>query len=152
MELITNNTYNKKEAKEVIINIHGNEKNHITVILAITGKGNKLPPVLIFKGKNDKTNEKRYNRLDVVKQKRIYIFCQDNGWVNEFIFKKWIAEIYLDHQKRINKKCLLLLDKAPSHISPSIINYFQDKKIEYSFIPGKLTRFLQLLDIGLKTI
>ena len=79
MEIITNNIYNKKGEKEIIININGNEKNHITVILAITGKGNKLPPVLIFKGKIDKTNKKRYNLLDVVRQKRIYIFCQDNG-------------------------------------------------------------------------
>ena len=74
MEIITNNINNKKGEKEIIINTHGNEKNHITVILAITGKDNKLPPVLIFKGKIDKTNEKRYNTLDVVKQKRIYIF------------------------------------------------------------------------------
>ena len=42
-----------------------------------------------------------------------------------------------------------MLDKAPSHISSSIINYLQDKKIEFSFIPGKLTRFLQPLDIGI---
>lgn len=76
--MITNNTYNKREEKEIIINTHGNEKNHITVILAITGKDNKLPSVLIFKGIIDKTNEKRYNTLDIVKQKRIYIFCQDN--------------------------------------------------------------------------
>lgn len=42
-----------------------------------------------------------------------------------------------------------MLDKAHSHISSSIINYLQEKKIEFSFIPGKLTRFLQPLDIGI---
>ena len=89
LEIISNNTYNKKGEKEVIINTHENEKHHITVILTITGKGNKLPPVIIFKGKIDKSNEKRYNKLDVVKQNRVYIFCQENGWVNDYIFKKW---------------------------------------------------------------
>ena len=86
-------------------------------------------PVIIFKGKIDKTNEKRYNTLDVVKQKRLYIFCQENGWVNEYIFKKWISEIYLEHQKRINKKCLLLLDKAPSHNSSTIYIIYMIKKL-----------------------
>ena len=41
--------------------------NRITVILTITCKGNKLPPVIIFKAKIDKKNEKRYNALDVEK-------------------------------------------------------------------------------------
>ena len=86
LELISSNTYNKKGEKEVIINMHGNEKHHIIVILTITGKGNKLPLFINFKDKIDKTNEKRYNKLDVVKQKRV-IFCQENGWVNDYIFK-----------------------------------------------------------------
>ena len=30
-----------------------------------------------------------------------------------------------------------------------ILSYFKDKEVEYTFIPAKLTRFLQPLDIGI---
>lgn len=60
----------------------------MTLILAITGGGVKLAPVLVFKGKTDKSNEKRYNTLKAVKDKRIFIYFQENGWINDFLFKK----------------------------------------------------------------
>ena len=49
----------------------------------------------------------------------------------------------------MNKKCFLILDKAPSHITKNILFYFKDKEVEYTFVPAKLTRFLQPLDIGI---
>ena len=69
--MIADKTYEKKGAKNVIINTCGNDKNHVTVILPITSGGNNLPPILIFKGKQNKNNEKSYNKLDVVKNKNI---------------------------------------------------------------------------------
>lgn len=41
----------------------------------------------MFKGKPEKNNEKK-NSIDVVKNKRIFIFFQDNGWINDYIFMK----------------------------------------------------------------
>jgi hypothetical protein len=41
------------------------------------------------------------------------------------------------------------LDKAPSHITKKVLSYFKDKEVEYTFVPAKLTRFLQTLDIGI---
>ena len=57
-ELIPDKTYNLKGAKEVIIETKGQEKNHVTVILSITGGKEKLPPVIVFKGKQKKTMKK----------------------------------------------------------------------------------------------
>ena len=56
LEFFTDKTYNKKGAKEVIIKTNGNEKKHVTVILAVSSSGIKLPPVSIFKGMPDKNN------------------------------------------------------------------------------------------------
>jgi hypothetical protein len=53
------------------------------------------------------------------------------------------------HEQKLNKKCLLLLDKAPSHKTKNILSDFYKNKIEYTMIPAKLTRFLQPLDIGI---
>lgn len=44
----------------------------VTAILCITDDINKLPPLLKFKGKRGKTAEEK---LDIVKSKKIYIFC-----------------------------------------------------------------------------
>lgn len=57
LELVSDKTYDVKGAKNVIIKAGGNYKNHVTIILAVTGSRNKLPPILIFKGRQDKINE-----------------------------------------------------------------------------------------------
>jgi hypothetical protein len=58
--------------------------------------------IIVFKGKYDKNKERRYNTIEVVNDKRIYIFFQDGGWINDFIFKKWIDTIYLDYKNNYN--------------------------------------------------
>ena len=68
--------------------------------------------------------------------------------MNDEIFKKWLDRIYLQYELKLNKKCFLILDKA-SHITKKVLSYFKDKEVEYTFIPEKLTRFLQPLDIGI---
>ena len=81
-------------------------------------------PVINFKGKPDKNNEKCYNNLDVVKNRRILIFFQNNSLVNDAIFKKWLDIIYLEYEIKLNKKCLLILDKGPiSYNQKHIILY-----------------------------
>ena len=51
-------TIDVKGLKEIIINTDGNEDKKISALLSITVDGRKLPPFLIFKGKEDKTIEK----------------------------------------------------------------------------------------------
>ena len=55
------------------------KKSNVTCILAIGGGGKKLIPKLIFKGEPDKNIEQRYQQLDVVKNKKIKIYCQANA-------------------------------------------------------------------------
>jgi hypothetical protein len=50
LEMYSNKTIDVKGAKNVIVNTYGNEKKHVTCILAIAGGGKKLIPTLIFKG------------------------------------------------------------------------------------------------------
>ena len=102
----------KKRSKNVTTKKSGNDKNYATVILFIYNGGNKFPLVLIFKGKSNKNNENTYNKLGLVKNKRILIIFQENAWVNNAIFKKWIDSIYLEYEKILNKKCFLILDKS----------------------------------------
>ena len=86
--------------------------------------------------------------MDVVRNKKIFIFFQENAWVNDNIFQNWIDLVFIEHEKNLKNKCLLLLDKAPSHITNNILSYFKNNQIEYILIPARLMRFLQPLDIG----
>ena len=120
--------------KEVIIDTKGNKKKRISVLLTIVGDDSKLPAVLIFKGK---IIEKEINGNILKKE----IFCLVQVW--KYIFK---------FLKKINKKCLLILDKAPRHIDNDILEKFKLYKTHYVYIPGCLTRNLHPLDIKINKV
>ena len=72
---------------------------------------NKLPPMLILKGKTGK-KETELNNLDIVKDKKIYIKCQANSWCTAELFKYWIKKIFIPYQDNIVKnRCLLIFDR-----------------------------------------
>ena len=147
-EMITDRTYNKKGAKVVSIETKGNEKKLITCVLACSASGKKLTPSLIFKGGKEGNLELKYKNLECVKNKKIVVYFQSNAWCDEGIFKKWIKDVYiLYEEEQVKKKCILIMDKAPSHIYRS--RYLEKKNKNYVFIPGGLTRYLQPLDIGI---
>ena len=49
----------------------------ISAVLAIIASGKKLPPLIICKGKVGKRKEIQLNALDCVKNKTIYVKCQE---------------------------------------------------------------------------
>ena len=138
--------------KEVIIDTKGNEKKRISVLLTIVDDGSKLPAVLIFKGKNGKFIEKEINGNIHVLRKEIFALVQENSRCDSQIFSSWHENIPLNYEKKINKKCLLILDKALSHIDNDILEKFRLYKTHYVYIPGGLTRYLQPLDIGINKV
>lgn len=50
LDMVGNSTLDFQGAKEVLINTTGNEKQRITVALAVSSAGTKLKPMIIFKG------------------------------------------------------------------------------------------------------
>jgi hypothetical protein len=71
--------------------------------------------------------------LDVVRNKKIFIFFQENAWVNDNIFQNWIDLVFIEHAKNLKNKCLLLLDKAPSHITNNEISTTSRYWSKFSF-------------------
>ena len=103
-----------KRKKSVIIS--GREHYRISVILSITSKDIKLHPLIIVKGQPWKSIEKELNNMHFVKEK-IHVYCQNDGCCISFIFKELIKNIFIEYEKEIPDKCLLIIDKAISHIS-----------------------------------
>ena len=48
--MIPSRLLEKKGAKEVRVESTGVQKRHVTIVLACTGAGKMLPPMIIFKG------------------------------------------------------------------------------------------------------
>ena len=69
-----------------------------------------------------KTIEKSLNTLYYVKNKKIFVHCQREGWCTSEIFAYWINEIFLPYENEISEKCLLIMDNASSHISNTTLN------------------------------
>ena len=152
-EIYHNYTYDKKGKKSIIIDTNGGDKQHITVLLTTCGGGKKLPPLLVFKGIPNATVEKRYNQLECVRKKKLFIFCQNHAWCDDTIFKYWFEKIFLNYEKNIaKKKCFLLIDKAPSHKSENSLQLMKNNKTYYKFIFEGMTKYLQPNDIGLNKV
>ena len=62
--------------KNVKILTSGREKYRVSVILAVTGDGYKLSPLVIFKGEEGKSIEKNLRKLPFVNNDEMYIHCR----------------------------------------------------------------------------
>ena len=74
MDMTYNKTIEKKGAKNIEIITTGGEKIRISAILSISGDGKKLPPVLIFKAKPEGKLAKKLNAIEIVKQKKKFLY------------------------------------------------------------------------------
>ena len=60
----------------------------MTAILWIVTDDTKLPPMLIFKGKLDGIVEGRLYKNSLVKDKKVFSYCQPKAWNNMIVMKK----------------------------------------------------------------
>ena len=58
----------------------------VSVILAVVGNGFKLPPLLILKGEPGKTIENELRGLSYVRDKSMFIYCQNDGSCTSYFF------------------------------------------------------------------
>jgi len=125
-------TLDIKGKKEIKIQTSSYEKERLSVVLSWAANGERLPPLIIFKGILGKRIEKDLSKNELVKTKRLYAFCQQNAWCTCDICKIWIKEIYLKYQNKIKSKCLLFLNWAPSHKNEDIITFMYNNNVDTS--------------------
>eukprot|EP01022_Parablepharisma_sp_SALTPOND_P023585 TRINITY_DN50229_c0_g1_i6.p1 TRINITY_DN50229_c0_g1~~TRINITY_DN50229_c0_g1_i6.p1 ORF type:complete len:388 (+),score=27.35 TRINITY_DN50229_c0_g1_i6:542-1705(+) len=122
-----------------------------TLVLAITEEGNKLPPLIIFKGHFGKTVQKRLQLLDAVKAKRVYAICDNKAWNSSKAMQYWLDNIWNSHSRNMQNN-ILIMDDYSVHKTSSVNTRLNACKTFPLIIPGGLTRFLQPLDIGVNNL
>ena len=80
------------------------------------------------------------------------IYAQKDAWCTTFIFKEWLINVFKKYEKEIGAKCMLIMDKASSHISKESIKFLEENNIAYNLIPAGLTPILQPLDISINKV
>ena len=136
----------KTGSTECIVRTSGSEKKHITVVLSAAADGTMLPPMLIFKGKTDKTIKKlRIPEGFIVK-------TQEKSWMDEGLMEVWVEEIWLKYVREVSKQLgfdnsLLKFDAFSVHKTDDVQSKLVENKSDILMIPPGCTSKCQPMDV-----
>ena len=105
-----------------------------------------LPPMLIFKGKTDKTIKKlRIPEGFIVK-------TQEKSWMDEGLMEVWREEIWLKHVREVSKQLgfdnsLLTFDAFSAHKTDDVQSKLVENKSDILMIPPGCTYKCQPMDV-----
>ena len=131
-------TINEKGDNTIMIKTLGQEKQRITILLSVSDEGDKLAPLVVFKGKPNGKICKNLNNNLYVKQKYLFVRCNANGWCTKSIMNDYNYDIW---EPYINKhifdmgRGLLIFDNAPMYTGKDIENIFINKNKRLRYIP-----------------
>jgi len=141
LDMPPNYTLEKKDVKEVLLKTTGCEKLRLTVMLAATANGKKLPPLLILKRKILPKSE--------TFPKDVIVRTQEKGWMTKELMLEWL-KIARGRRPRafLNQPSILVLDAFKGHLTDSVKN--QLRKMNTGFvIPGGMTSVLQPMGVSI---
>jgi hypothetical protein len=144
-------TLEKKGAKTVHVRASTTDTKRATLAAAVTGSGELLPPMLIFKGKKDG----RIAKKDIKKYPvGSFYACQPKVWMDEEKMHEWINLVlipWIKTRRAINPHAvlLLLLDSYRVHMMGPVVQRIQSLGVEVQHIPGGCTYLCQPVDVGI---
>ncbi|XP_069938076.1 tigger transposable element-derived protein 1-like isoform X1 [Cherax quadricarinatus] len=130
---------------------HKPMKDRLTLMFCAYASGDfKVKPLLVYHSENPKV----FKKNNVMKSK-LCVFWRSNNkaWVTRDIFVEWFIEVFGPSvknyllEKKLDLKCLLVMDNAPSH-PPNLDDLILEEFgfITVKFLPPNTTPFLQPMD------
>lgn len=117
-------------------------KSSTSVMFAITGNGNLLPPYVVYKARHLYPGwteggypGSRYNRTP-------------NGWFDSETFEDWFLTTALPYLRNLEGPKVMIGDNLNSHLTVSVIQQCQNNNIRYVLLPPNSTHMLQPLDVA----
>ena len=131
-ENLYDTTISKIGEKRVTVSNFVKEKLRISGVLSVLANGSKLPPLLIFLGKNNGPKEEELKKNKYVLKGEIFVKCQPNAWTDHDIFMYWVNNIWFSPSiYKTVKQSLLILDRATIHFDSNLSNYFSSNNAKY---------------------
>ena len=141
LDIPPNYTLEKNGVKEVLLKTTGCERFRLTVMLAATADGRKLPPLLILKRKTLPKSE--------AFPKDVIVSAQEKGWMMELMLE-WLKIVWGRRPRTLlNQSSMLVLDAYKWHLIDSVKNPLRKMKTELVIIPGGMTSVLQPMDLSI---
>ena len=127
----------KKGVKEVLFKTADCEKLCLTVMLAATADGRKLPPLLILKRKTTQI-------------RGVIVRAQEKGWMTEELLLEWLKIVWSHRPGAfLNQLSMLVLDAFKGHVTDSVKDQLRKMETELVVIPGGMTSVLQPMDVSI---
>lgn len=123
----------------------GSGKENVTVLAGCNAAGDKLPPLVIFRGVNVWTSwipseeEEQYKGMTYT--------ASQNGWMTSEIFRKYFTTTFLQHVGD-KRPILVIYDGHASHLDNSVIEFARNENIHILKLPAHSSHLLQPLDLA----
>lgn len=128
---------------DIIKNPSGKKKikTRITVALCVNADGSdKQKPIVINKAYKPQVFGKRFDP-----QRLVHWYANKKAWMTTGLFNNWIIKFNSDIKLK-NKKVILLLDNASSHVKEEMTTL---SNVVLHFLPPNTTSRIQPLDAGI---
>ena len=129
-------------------NVHetggGSGRENITILACGSAIGEKLPPYIVYKGKNLMIAHTQGGPRDT------RYSMSDSGWMEGANFVEWFRNVFLPAVEDIRHTgpVVLFLDGHQSHTTLGLVEEARDKGIVRYTFPPHTTHLLQPLDVG----
>jgi len=117
-------------------------KASISVMFAITGTGEVLPPYTVYKA------ERMYDQWTIGGPKNARYNRSKSGWFDSFSFEDWFTTIVVPWAKKTAGTKVIIGDNLSSHLNVNIIVECQRNNIRFVFLPKNATHLTQPLDVA----
>ncbi|CAI7863073.1 unnamed protein product [Closterium sp. NIES-53] len=139
-------TLEMKGARTVDVRTAGYEKERLTVMLAETASGLKMPPYVVFK---------RKTISKVVVPRGVVIHAQAQGWMDENLVHDWTTQVLVPFMRPLRdegsrrKDVLLVLDSYRGHLTERVGQTMRLFRLTRAVISGGCTPLVQPLDVSI---
>ena len=97
-----------------------------TIFLSVSASGNKLPALVVFKGKPGATiDRKEIPALNQRYAPNIRFTVQHSNWCDESVMLRWVDEIWKPYTLLYTGKSILMLDHFACHTMGSVVKAIQ---------------------------
>jgi transposase-like protein len=131
--------------------------NRWTVLLACTMSGEKLPPYIVFKGKDTRGSRvwKEFSteakRAEHGYPEESLYAVQDKAWTYQTHFLDWNTRVWTPFTQRPAASgygSYMIMDEFKVHLMVTCLNAIQNNGTEVDFVIGSYTGCVQILDKG----
>jgi hypothetical protein len=147
-------TLDIKGVKHVGVRSFGKSKQRLTAICGLCSNGVKLPLIIIVKSQAiDQDCEVKKGTFDdltseLIRQSNTLVLQNRKAWCNAILMRDHV----LPHFKRFLPKrinLLYLMDNCSAHSCDSMLEHYEEEKLNYMFLPPETTPMLQPFDVAM---